>query len=83
MGKNRQQLILEEYQDSLVTIIRIETAKPDNALDDDMDMGGLPGCLGFHNQPEQGYECSTCYHQGLCRATTATPTVKLGTTTKD
>jgi len=67
---------LEEYQDRpLVTIIRIETAKPDNALDDDMDMGSLPGCLGFYQQPEQGYVCSTCCHQELCKETTPTPAV--------
>ncbi|MBU4501684.1 MAG: hypothetical protein KKA79_03775 [Nanoarchaeota archaeon] len=71
MGKhkqhnNMQQLILEEYQDRPVTIIRVEAA----ALDTDPDMGTLPGCIGIHNQPEQGYECSTCYHQQLCMETT-------------
>lgn len=64
MGKNRQQLVLEEYQDSVTEIIRID------ATDPDMDMGTLPGCLGFHNQPVQGYVCSSCYHQKLCRETT-------------
>ena len=64
----QQQLVLEEYQDRPV-IIRVEVAaEPDTAP----DLGGLPGCLGFHNQPEHGYVCSTCYHQELCRATTAT-----------
>ena len=72
MGKN-QQLILEEYQDKTVTIIRVEAA----AFDTDPDMGSLPGCIGIYNQPEQGYVCSTCYHHELCRATTATPTATI------
>jgi len=72
MGK-KQQLVLEEYQDRPV-IIRIEAVAEPNTPDNDVDMGTLPGCLGFHNQPEQGYVCSTCYHQQLCKETTPTTT---------
>ena len=67
-----QQLILGGYQDRPDLVIRIE-AEPD--IDDNTDMGSLPGCLGFYQQPEQGYVCSTCCHQELCKETTPTPAV--------
>jgi len=84
MGKNKhnsskQQLLLEEYQNMPpVTIIRVkkEAAEPTITLDDnDADMGSLPGCIGYYNQPEPGFVCSTCKYQRLCRETTPTATV--------
>ncbi len=75
MGKNRhnmQQLVLEDLQETEIEIIKVDVI-PDP--DVDQDMGSLPGCIGIHGQPEQGYECSTCYHQQICRATTPTATI--------
>ena len=85
MGKNRQQLVLkeqqlvlegqqlvlEEYQETIPSItVKIETHQD---TDREEDLSSLPGCIGLHNQPEQGYVCSSCYNQTLCIATT-TPT---------
>jgi len=69
MGKQTQ-IMLEEYQDrpNLVVRVEAETTLNDNS---NMDMGSLPGCIGYYKQPEPGFVCSSCYHQQLCKNTTS------------
>jgi len=72
MGKQTQtQIMLEEYQDRPNLVLRIE-AEPDTTIDDSsVDMGSLPGCIGYYKKPEPGFVCSSCYHQQLCKTTTS------------